>query len=845
MSKPDTLHNTFKEVNYLKEFGPALTSNGYKIVPIRRGTKAPEGVTGWTKIDADHNQLEKWVNQGYEGVGVLCKNNPAVDIDVLNEEVSRQMVDTVLQQFPGGLVRVGKAPKTLLAYRTDKPFKKVRSCTYEDKSGNQHAVEILGDGQQYVAYAEHPDTLQPYTWEGDGIFEVKADNLPMLNLEDAHRIIEKFEEIANDQVEAGIWKKVKDGSISNSASHNSNDNAEGEQELLLANLAFMRPPLDISVAAIRRDLASVQPMADNYDSWLHVGMALWHQFSGSEEGFELWQEWSVNSTSFDGVEALRTRWSGFQPDESCRPITFASVRRWARDARMEEDPQTAFLERYVYVADGDYVHDLEGFAHDKPLRLKEFRNFTANIRTEIEVDAPIVADPDRTVPKIVPVHSLWMVDPDRKSAQGFQYVPGGVEILKDVEGRQWINNFHMPVFSNPCSMVIQNGETKMDPESVESLLGVFFRHMEYIIPVEEEREWFYSWMAFNIQKPGKRCKVTPLLIATAHGTGRGWIVQLMNLLLGSWNCSKTKMSTLNGDSSAGQFQDFMNDMLLCAVEEVKDADKPYGVLDSIRSYLTEDTLEINLKYGAKETKRVYTNFLWNSNHTDALVLKDEDRRVNVFKTEDGPKDNDYYDRLYGWLEAEDRNKEGVNAQEETTEDIASMDEGYDRAGMKVSTGVACLFHWLKNRDLTNFNDKRSMPNKARQDLIENSQTDIEYQFLELVKKPPYEVMTLVEIENVLGRRKEDLSDDGCFLTESEKRQIKKLAQQHLGKQERIKISREPDLNGDGWVTLDRPYEVHYWSLDKKKTFNTKEMREMHDARKKVVDQYHFEGSTTT
>ncbi len=50
------------------------------------------------------------MNQGYEGVGVLCKNNPAVDIDVLNEEVSRQMVDTVLQQFPGGLVRVGKAP---------------------------------------------------------------------------------------------------------------------------------------------------------------------------------------------------------------------------------------------------------------------------------------------------------------------------------------------------------------------------------------------------------------------------------------------------------------------------------------------------------------------------------------------------------------------------------------------------------------------------------------------------------------------------------------------------------------------------------------------------------------
>ena len=49
--------------------------------------------------------------------------------------------------------------------------------------------------------------------------------------------------------------------------------------------------------------------------------------------------------------------------------------------------------------------------------------------------------------------------------------------------------------------------------------------MEYIIPIEVEREWFYSWMAFNIQKPGTRCKVTPLLIATDHGTGRGWITK--------------------------------------------------------------------------------------------------------------------------------------------------------------------------------------------------------------------------------------------------------------------------------------------------------------------------------
>jgi hypothetical protein len=295
------------------------------------------------------------------------------------------------------------------------------------------------------------------------------------------------------------------------------------------------------------------------------------------------------------------------------------------------------------------------------------------------------------------------------------------------------------------------------------------------------------------------------------------------------------MSTLSGESNAGAYQDYMNETLFCAVEEIKDADKPYGVLDSVRSYLTENRLEINLKYGAKETKDVYTNFFWNSNHADALVLKAEDRRVNVFKTVDSPKDNAYYERLYGWLEVEDKANEVINTQEHTVdreEAIESGDEVYDRVGARVSAGVACLFHWLKKRDLGNFNWQKSMHNKARQELIENRQTDIEYLFFELVKNPPYEFMTLAEIAVELNIQRENSIDDSFCLNESETKQIKKMAQQHLGKQERVKISREPEPHAGGWVTLKRPYEVHYWSFDKKRTFSVNKMRKIYYARKK-------------
>jgi len=859
--------------NYLREYGPRLIANGYRVIPIRRGCKAPIGITGWTNIQADLNQLGQWASAGFEGVGVLTKNNPGVDIDILDEAVSATMIEKVRNKYPGGLERIGKSPKTLIAYRTTTPFKKVRSCTYEDQFGDQHAVEILGDGQQYVAYAEHPDTLRPYSWHGDGngagpgVFEVESDSLPIINLEDARLVVGWFEELAQEKVNSEGWVKVRDGQGGNLAE-------EAVEEIEDPDIDFtnLRPRLNLSQAEIDRALSAVP--ADDYDKWIKVGMALWHEFEGSQQGFEVWHDWSQTSDSYTNERSLRIRWRGFRPGRGGRVTTFATVLHWARQARMADDPLGEFKDRFVYVADGDAVHDLEGLGHDKSLLLKEFKNMTANIRTEVEVRAPLANDPDRVIMKEFPVHALWLKDPERKTAQGFEYVPTYERTLTDSEGKHYINTFHMPKFANPCKTMVVEGQTRLDDACCNRLLAVFFRHMEYIVPVEPEREWFYDWMAFNIQRPGERCKVTPLLIATDHGTGRGWIVQLMGLLLGSWNCSKTKMGTLNGESGAGQYQDFLNNALLCCIEEVKDGDKRYGVTDTIRDYLTENTLEINLKYGAKTTKQIYTNFFWMSNHADAIVLTEEDRRINIFRTEDRPKGSDYYERLYGWLEG-DRgadiderapgqtnegmegvangdpnadngvNRDGRGADNRVLQsDKDSDDKVYDRGGLKVSAGVACLWHWLNQRDLTGFNCYRSMTNATRRDMIENNMTEIERVFWNVVRTPPYEVMTLTEIQDYImsgGGASEDLpssdGDDYLFtFSGKEKSQIRRLVQQHLQKQEQVKVTLNRSQTGEEEMTTDgdqvTTFWVRGWSFKRGQKFSKKEIRKMYEDRLK-------------
>ena len=855
-----------KMINYLREYGSGLISNGYHIVPIRRGGKAPNGIAGWTTIEADLNQLGQWISAGFEGVGVLTKNNPAIDIDIMDEDISREMVERVNGAYPGGLIRVGKYPKTLLAYRTDAPFRKVRSNTYEDQFGDQHAVEILGDGQQYVAYAEHPDTLRPYTWHNEdntasqGIFVVESASLPIIRLEDARLVVSWFEEIAQRKVLDGGWVKVRGGQ--GGGEGDGGDGGDTTEEHEREAFSNLRPRLNLTEAEILRALSSIN--ADDYDKWIRVGMAIWHECGGSEEGFTYWHNWSIPSPRYTDERSCRIRWRGFRTRRRGRTITFATILHWAREVRMRENPLGEFKERYVYVADGDNVHDLGGLGHDKPLQLKEFKNMTANIITTVTVPAPTQANPERTTQKRVPVHQLWLTDLDRKTARGFAYVPTYKPILIDAEKKEYINTFHTPKFVNPCKTVIENGVEKLDEACCNELLAIFFRHMEYILPIEVEREWFYSWMSFNIQKPGMRCKVTPLLIATDHGTGRGWIVELMTSLLGGWNCEKTKMSTLNGESGAGQFQDYMNNSLLCCIEEVKDGDKRYGVTDTIRDYLTENTLEINLKYGAKATKPIYTNFFWMSNHADAVVLTEEDRRINVFKTEDKPKGNDYYERLYQWLEDNGDNSETGSTESNTSDIVVDSDspnftlggdgdngdnnsgvpesnedtssEVYDRGGLKVSAGVACLWHWLNQRNISKFNWKRSMTNRSRRDMIENNMSEVERMFWNVVENPPYSIMTAKEIQDfMLSMAGEEI--EMFVFQDNQKAQIRKLMQQHLQKQEQVKITKKVvkiDENSvttlEGSVTTNEEKWMRFWGFRRGHSYTKAEMREMYEKR---------------
>lgn len=680
-----------KNESFLGRYGPRLLENGFPIVPIKRGYKFPKGLRNWQDSDADKQQLRAWLANGFAtgGVGLKTKHFPAVDIDVRDETIAAKLVEFVRREVGDTVERVGEAPKTLLVFRTEEPFNKMRSRVYEDWLGERHAVEILGDGQQFVAYAEHPDTGKPYQWVGDGLADVSPDDLPVLTRDQAARIFEYFYSLR-----PADWQEVEPESA-------------GRKQLEGDAFSRYKPPLDVANDRISRALQQIPNDGEgaHYDSWVRYGMALYHQFAGSEAGFELWDRWSSQSDKYDG-DITRDKWfesGNFDANlERVEPVTVATILHDAEKYRRESDPDPleSHLKRYVYIEAGDRVADLERPPRCCLAKLIEHRNRTANVRHEIP--APTQANPDKTI--LEPVHKQWLAHVDRQTADDTIYRPGRPRIVRDGSGT-YINVFELAEHPD-------TGRTDH--------LGVFFEHMAYLIPDEQEREWFVDWLAFNVQHPDRRCLVTPLHVSTAHGTGRGWCVRLLERLLGEWNLKKTKMEQLANENA--QFNDYLHESLVVAVEEVREGGRRYEVSDRIRDVLTEPRLEINRKYGAKSTERVYCNFFLMSNHRDALALPQEDRRIAVLTGPDQAKPNNYYDNLYGWLE---------------------------------SPGLGELFHYLKARDLSAFDFRRAPHTRGRSLMVEGAKSETEFAYETFRENMPAPVMTFESIRKTIANSMEN------------------------------------------------------------------------------------------
>ncbi len=285
---------------YFQQYGHTLLAGGYLIVPIVPGQKRP-ALPNWTNTRLSVSDLAKFSRHG---VGVLCGQGTApvvaFDVDTTDPELARTFVAWCEKHIGSPLKRVGKAPKILLLYRAEhEGWCKSASAWFESPGGGQHRLEVLGKGQQFVAYHTHPDTGEPYQWTDTlgGASAVRAADLTVVSQAQVKEAIGKFEMLAESVL--GFTKVAGSATWSGVVPA-----SEGREDAWRFKL-----PVGLSTSRARELLYNIDNT--NYDQWLRAGMALHHEFSGSDAGLDLWDEWSSSAANYIGRSDLEKRWARF------------------------------------------------------------------------------------------------------------------------------------------------------------------------------------------------------------------------------------------------------------------------------------------------------------------------------------------------------------------------------------------------------------------------------------------------------------------------------------------------------------------------------------------------------
>lgn len=305
---------------------PAAIPTSLKEIPrwlLWRHTKRkkPDGSTFWAKVPYQANgksasttdpatwcsysdAFDAWVLGDFDGLGItLGADIQGIDLDDCRDPVTGELTDLAQEV----LDRVDGYAEVSPSGTGIKLFAKTNLDASRTKK--EMGVELYREGR-YFTVTGHV--------LGEGHLDLSGE------VQDLGWLIEK------------VWQETMVPVVGDAS----------DMELL-----HYRAPLDDwDIDRVRDEIGPYLDLEMHYEDWIKVGQALYHQFDGSQEGFELWDALFQDSTKYSGEAYGWERWRSFKSHRAVGrgPVTLASVIKLVkpqRDAakRSERDKTMADL----------------------------------------------------------------------------------------------------------------------------------------------------------------------------------------------------------------------------------------------------------------------------------------------------------------------------------------------------------------------------------------------------------------------------------------------------------------------------------------------------------------------
>lgn len=289
-----------------------------------------------------------------------------------------------------------------------------------------------------------------------------------------------------------------------------------------------------------------------------------------------------------------------------RALLWPPVAPDAAELGQDAEQRPEWVERYVYVRQGDCFHDTTtGIGMSR-----------TSFNATHDRDMPVKGDGPMREDSVQWALHRWNVP----LVHDTMYYPGAPAVVQ-YNGLEWANLCAESSFPRVAEGYSEDGRAGIE---------AFQRHMWELCG---RREKVYlnllSFMAHNVQKPGVKIRWAPI-IKGVPGDGKTMIGNVMSAAMGGRNVASIGPDIV---CNSGGFSDWAHGNAFILLEELYMAGKDrHRISNGIKQFITNDFATINVK-GGKPKKILNTcNQAAVTNHNDAVPLEDEDRRWFVIFT---------------------------------------------------------------------------------------------------------------------------------------------------------------------------------------------------------------------
>ena len=355
--------------------------------------------------------------------------------------------------------------------------------------------------------------------------------------------------------------------------------------------------------------------------WLKVGIALFNNFEGRDEGLNLWLEWSREDpveTRRSSINDINATWNSFNLEHE-NPISYKTLIAWANEDKPMNKWETIWLDGGddAVVLEMNKVLCYIRFTGDFVLDFKTLDTFTQKKKPDLLIHYEnqdfIYEDTDGNKKVLNPLKNIWLKSLKRQEYDRIVFDPRD---NSPTCYNQW-SGYKMDRYSKCVRDAnIDDCQPALDHIKKRWCKGS-----------ENQYEYILDWFAMKLQKPWIKMAVVPCL-KSKEGSGKNIILNMFKKIMDKYYISVANINQILGD-----FNGIIEAKMLIDLDEVS-----YGgnkaQCNKLKSLITEDRQVVNKKNKEMYEIDNYADYIITTNEYYFLYVDKDSRRFVCYEMDD-------------------------------------------------------------------------------------------------------------------------------------------------------------------------------------------------------------------